>query len=275
MGDFDERLARGDPGVCNEVRATFGRAVTVWLRRKYSTLTPAQADQALERALVSLWNSREQAVPQYASVSKRLNYFAELAAWALLLKTDFGTVAKQMEKTVYGYIVWMLRGMIRDGDILETAEDIRQQTFLCAWRSLDHFDPERSVKAWLWKIAKNCVLSELQRRKLKPSAIAAEHLERQSACEGSPLPTGGLHGEDQAPSRAVKDLCEILEQIPARHQELLYLSVDNERGYGPEAAERLNYASATSVRVTRNRLFKKIREEMRSRGHFACEEGLA
>src|SRR5262249_6583503 len=240
--------------------------VVAWLRRKYASLSPALAEQALDRAVTSLWNSREQSAAQGSSVSKRLNYFAELAAWALLLKTDFGTVAKQIEKTVYGYIVWMLRGVVRDGDILETAEDIRQQTFLCAWRSLDRFDPERSVKAWLWKIAKNCVLTELQRRKLKPAAMAAEHLERQAADEAF------LAHEEEAPSQVVKDLCEILEQIPERHQELLYMSVDNERGYGPEAAQRLQYASATSVRVTRNRLFKKIREEMRNRGHFTSED---
>lgn len=266
MSDFDDRLARGDPGTCEHVKQTFGRAVVAWLRRKYPALTPALAEQALDRAVASLWVSREQDASRGTSVSKRLNYFAELAAWALLLKTDFGTVAKQMEKTVYGYIVWMLRGLVRDGDILETAEDIRQQTFLCAWRSLDRFDPERSVKAWLWKIAKNCVLTELQRRKLKPAAIATEQLERQAAQQDA-----APKNENAVPSRVVRDLCEILDGIPERHQELLYLSVDNERGYGPEAAERLQYASATSVRVTRNRLFKKIRAEMRNRGHYGNE----
>ena len=269
MSDFDDRLGRSDAGVCDDVKKTFGRAVVAWLRRKYPALNAAQAEQALDRAVANLWACREQDASRGTSVSKRLNYFAELAAWALLLKTDFGTVAKQMEKTVYGYIVWMLRGQVRDGDILETAEDIRQQTFLCAWRSLDRFDPERSVKAWLWKIAKNCVLTELQRRKLKPAAVAAEQLERQAADNDEAAAAAG------PPSQAVRDLCEILEGIPARHQELLYLSVDNERGYGPEAAERLQYASATSVRVTRNRLFKKIREEMRSRGHYGHEEPLS
>ena len=122
------------------------------------------------------------------------------------------------------------------------------------------------MKAWLWKIAKNCVLTELQRRKLKPAAIASEQLERQTA-----LSTVAAE-EEEGPSHAVQDLCDILQGIPTRHQELLYLSVDNERGYGPEAAARLNYASPTSVRVTRNRLFNKIRTEMRSRGHFLTEE---
>lgn len=267
MNDFEDRLARGDPDVCPDVKRVFGRAVVAWLRKKYPSLSATQAEQALDRAVANLWNGRAHESTGGSSVSKRLNYYAELAAWALLLKTDFGTVAQHMEKTVYGYIVWMLRGMVGDGDILETAEDIRQQTFLCAWRSLDRFDPERSVKAWLWKIAKNCVLTELQRRKLKPAAIATEYLEHAAALDQA------FAGDDGLPSQVVQDLCEVLQTIPARHQELLYLSVENERGYGPEAAERLNYASATSVRVTRNRLFKKIREEMRSRGHFESEDG--
>jgi RNA polymerase sigma-70 factor (ECF subfamily) len=261
MSDFDDRLKRGDPTVCPDIQATFGRVVVAWLRTKYPSLNLHQAQQALERGLANLWNSRTQFQARKTSVSKRLNYFAELAAWALLLKSDFGTVIKHLEKTVYGYIVWMLRGTVSEGDIRETAEDIRQQTFLCAWRSLDRFDPNRSVKAWLWKIARNCLITELQRRKGKRVTLTEDHLETQFA--GSEEAAA-----DNQPSAVLRDLCEILEKIPPHHRELLLLSVENGRNYGPEAVQKLRFASPTSVRVTRSRLFKKIREELQRRGHF-------
>jgi RNA polymerase sigma-70 factor (ECF subfamily) len=261
MSDFDDRLKRGDPTVCPAIRATFGRAVVAWLRNKYPALKPQQAQQALERGLANLWNSRTQFQTRKTSVSKRLNYFAELAAWALLLKSDFATVIQHLEKTVYGYILWMLRGMVSEGDIRETAEDIRQQTFLCAWRSLQRFDPNKSVKAWLWKIARNCLITELQRRNGKRIALTEEHLETQ--CTGDEEAAAA-----NQPSAVLQDLCEILEKIPPHHRELLLLSVEGGRSYGPEAVQKLRFASPASVRVTRSRLFKKIREELQRRGHF-------
>lgn len=260
MSDFNERLQQGDAKVCQDIKQTYGRAVMGWLRDKYRTLDADQAREALDRAVVNLWDSREQFSAERTSVSKRLNYFAELAAWALLLKSDFGTVAQHLEKTVYSYILWMLRRFRYEGDLVETAEDIRQQTFLSAWRSLDRFDPKRSVKAWFWKIARNCLLTELQRRGRKPASVTVEQLDAQAGTR-----------EDDEVSTVLKDFCNILEQIPTHHQELLYMSIENDRRYGPEAVQNLAYSSPTSVRVTRNRLVKKIRGEMRKRGHFAGE----
>jgi RNA polymerase sigma-70 factor (ECF subfamily) len=262
MNDLGDRLRRGDAGVCTEIEKRFGRAVVAWLRAKYPSLDAGPAQAALRRGLAHLWDSRDRFDAETTSVSKRLNHFAETAALGLLLKTDFSTVAEHLGKSVHAYVVWMLRRGGYTGDIQETAEDVRQQTFLAAWRSLNRFDPARSAKAWLWKIARNCLLSELRRRQRKPAAVAPELLE----CRARP-------GEEDEMPRMMRDFCEVLGEIPAHHQELLYLSVQNNRRYGPEGVKQLAFSSPTSVRVTRSRLFKRIRSEMRRRGHFP-EPGL-
>src|SRR5262249_40613343 len=128
----------------------------------------------------------------------------------------------------------------------------------CAWRSIERFDSAKSVKAWLWKIARNCLLTELQRRRGTLSAVAVDQLDNQAAV-----------ADDGEISGVLKDFCEVMDRIPQHPHALLFMSVENDSRYGPEAAKKLAFASPTSVRVTRNRLVKKIREEMQRRGHFA------
>jgi RNA polymerase sigma-70 factor (ECF subfamily) len=47
---------------------------------------------------------------------------------------------------------------------LQDAEDQTQETLLRAWRSLDRFEARASVRSWLYRIATNACLDELDRR---------------------------------------------------------------------------------------------------------------
>ena len=49
------------------------------------------------------------------------------------------------------------------------AEDIAQETLLKAWRSLERFERRSSVQTWLYRIATNACLDELERRPRRPS----------------------------------------------------------------------------------------------------------
>jgi RNA polymerase sigma-70 factor, ECF subfamily len=54
---------------------------------------------------------------------------------------------------------------------VEDAEDLVQETFLRAWRSLDTFVRPLYFRAWLYKIATNACLNEIARRSLRSARI--------------------------------------------------------------------------------------------------------
>ena len=55
----------------------------------------------------------------------------------------------------------------------QTAEEITQETFFKAMRSLDQFQGKSSLKSWLCAIAKNLWLSEQRKKKTRPIDDAA------------------------------------------------------------------------------------------------------
>ena len=54
---------------------------------------------------------------------------------------------------------------------LHDAEDVLQETLLRAWRSLDRFERRSSINTWLYRIATNACLDELERRPREPETI--------------------------------------------------------------------------------------------------------
>src|SRR4051812_37251273 len=48
---------------------------------------------------------------------------------------------------------------------LQDAEDLTQETLLRAWRNLERFEGRGSVRGWLYRIATNACLDEVQHRR--------------------------------------------------------------------------------------------------------------
>jgi len=51
------------------------------------------------------------------------------------------------------------------------AEDVAQETLLRAWRALERFDPRVQFQTWLYRIATNACLDELERRPRRPPPV--------------------------------------------------------------------------------------------------------
>src|SRR5947209_11259392 len=54
---------------------------------------------------------------------------------------------------------------------LQDAEDVAQETLLRAWRALERFEPRAQFQTWLYRIATNACLDELERRPRRPEPV--------------------------------------------------------------------------------------------------------
>ncbi len=53
----------------------------------------------------------------------------------------------------------------------DEAEDVVQETLLRAWRALERFEPRAQLQTWLYRIATNACLDELERRPRRPEPV--------------------------------------------------------------------------------------------------------
>ena len=51
------------------------------------------------------------------------------------------------------------------------AEDVAQETLLRAWKALDRFEPRATLQTWLYRIATNACLDEIERRSNRPVPV--------------------------------------------------------------------------------------------------------
>jgi RNA polymerase sigma-70 factor (ECF subfamily) len=53
----------------------------------------------------------------------------------------------------------------------QDSEDLTQETLLRAWRALEGFEPRAQLQTWLYRIATNACLDELERRPRRPAPV--------------------------------------------------------------------------------------------------------
>lgn len=93
------------------------------------------------------------------------------------------------------------------------AEDIVQDAFIKAWRSLNRFDQSRSFKTWLFTIAKNTLLDRVKAKKSIPFSFLdsadGESPSNIEPVDGQPLPDAALQLLES--DKAASDLLDKLD----------------------------------------------------------------
>src|ERR671921_2359612 len=70
---------------------------------------------------------------------------------------------------------------------VQDAEDVLQETLLRAWRSLERFERRSSVHTWLYRIATNACLDELERRPRRPEPVVDPYPDDRRADAAAPI----------------------------------------------------------------------------------------
>lgn len=103
-------------------------------------------------AYPNVWSSGEEVQSDTYLVERALD--GDIAA--------FEKLVSRYQNKIIGYV-----GRMTDGD-REEAEDITQETFIKAYRSLDSFRGQASFSTWLYKIATNLCIDRARTKKRRP-----------------------------------------------------------------------------------------------------------
>src|SRR3954468_8425248 len=137
---------------------------------------------------------------------------------------------------------------------IHDAEDVVQDTLLRAWRSFGRFEHRSSVETWLYRIATNACLDELERRPRRPVEPSPDsRLEDADTSIADPAARYALHeGMELAFLTAI-------QRLPGRQRAILILR-DVLGWTAPEAAELLD-TTVTAVNSALQRARATIEAE--------------
>ncbi len=123
----------------------------------------------------------------------------------------------------------------------QDAEDLAQETLLRAWRALERFEPRVQFQTWLYRIATNACLDELERRPRRPEPVDP-FPDRPSDDTASPT-------YDPAARYAIREGMELallraIQELPGRQRAVLIFR-DVLGWSAPEVAELLGSTVAS------------------------------
>lgn len=146
---------------------------------------------------------------------------------------------------IYAYLL----SICREPD---TAQDLTQETFCQAIKSLDRFKGDCSVCTWLCRIAKFLWLKEIRRRKYHPSSHKEADL---NELDISVIPPDDLIESSDTKMYVIRQIHE----LPEREKEIILLKATGALTF--EEIGQLFGKSASWARVTYYRAKQKLRKE--------------
>ncbi len=153
----------------------------------------------------------------------------------------------------------------------DDAEDVTMETFLRAWQGVSQFNGRSSLKSWLYRIAHNCAIDAIRKRK-RQREIHPEHdaegRDRMEAVadEAVEHPASGLERDED---REVLD--RALQALPEEHRLILLLRYSEGLSYGEIAA-----AAGLPIGTVMSRLFngkRKLKQHLRAESDDQDEDG--
>lgn len=141
----------------------------------------------------------------------------------------FEEIVRLYERRVYGVALRIVRAH-------DVADDVAQEAFVRAWRSLDRFDLDRPFGPWICRIAANLAVNHVRSPRAREEGLPEGHAETKAAAPG---PLGALlDGE------ASRVLDAALASLPAEQRAVLVMRAVEEQSYA-EIAGALGISPGT------------------------------
>ena len=142
----------------------------------------------------------------------------------------------------------------------EEAQDLAQDAFIRAFKSLHTFDTSRSFPAWLFRITTNLCVDHYRRKKLDTVSLTIEgdgEREERTRDLESPEPAPD---EEYAGKSESERLERMIRALPAAYRIVILLRHQSDMSY-EEVAEALNLPIGT-VKARIHRAHKMLKEKI-------------
>ena len=136
----------------------------------------------------------------------------------------------------------------------EAAEELAQETFLRAYKSMGSLREEANLSSWLFGIARNVARESLRERGREPRRVEMEDPAVASLCDGAPSPAGKLLDKELGAAVGAA-----LASLDEEKRLVFVLKVYQQRSY-----EEICDITGFSLPKVRNDLYR-ARAEMRRR----------
>lgn len=180
---------------------------------------------------------------------------------------------ERLEAEALTYLDALYRTALRLSRNPQDAEDLVQETYLNAFRSLDRFEEGTNLRAWLFRILNNAFISQYRRNKRRPSSSLEDVTEYYLYDH---LAQGGIAPKPENPEREVLErigdevVLRALEELPVEFRQVELLA-DVEGFSYREIADILNIPIGTVM----SRLYRARRRLQKLLGQEAQEAGLS
>ena len=145
----------------------------------------------------------------------------------------------------------------------EAAEDCGQETMIRIWRSLESYRGDCALESWVYRIAANCCMDWLRKKK-RDKSVSVEPLQEQGFDPADPSPGT----EDQVVAEDEhRRLREAITQLPDEQREALILTQLEKVPY-EEAAQMLGVSEGT-IKSRVNRAKARLKEILSADGELS------
>ena len=145
----------------------------------------------------------------------------------------------------------------------EAAEDCGQETMIRIWRSLESYRGDCALESWVYRIAANCCMDWLRKKK-RDKSVSMEPLQEQGFDPADPSP--GTEEQVVAEDEH-RRLREAITQLPDEQREALILTQLEKIPY-EEAAQMLGVSEGT-IKSRVNRAKARLKEILSADGELS------
>lgn len=172
-------------------------------------------------------------------------------------------LARRYERPLYALIA----RMVRDTAL---AEDLSQEVFVKAFRSLDAYDPGRKFSSWLFKIAHNATIDQLRRRGLDTEPLETDDEDQPQRLRTLADPGAVSPAQRHERHEMAQALADAMRRLRPDYREIVVLRFQEGLAY-EDIAEATGLPLGT-VKTHIHRARKELAESLAALGYHPASE---